>query len=893
MKKFYANAFSCVVVMLFAFLPTAVSAQSFEPVEYGKSYQISEANPVYLTIELSSPGTLIVKQWGTSDSHIFTTKDPAYIDLAVSPDGYSSNWEGGYDLPYELTSGIYYFIAPFPYDDINEAIIQFEGFSSDNIISLGNSFVAGTNVPEWVFESKEKGILKVSTDYKGDLISNSHFLFNDVTHVNPLYSFKNEVTGQGSNYFFNIDGNSVYYFKYNSSPDVTFTFEMDNNATQPVTLTGIYPEPGEAFSVIDYQDGFQMIFNPKRVTFDNITFSYTPTGSNKIVTENVTNYRMVGDDTWRVEIASLYEEAVAQANGSNCKITVYGVKYEGSPLSDTMVEGTVVENGNFSFEYLLASAPRLVSSNVPDPFYAYWSAGNPNSIATFTFDQPIKSAADASVIYAHAVPNAPTPGDNAPISYSVKPVINGNTVSYDFSGPHYDMDGKEIPPYSYSGKEITLFISSVQAETGLFADFDGSINYLKYISFLNEEGPAGENPPAPELPEATLISPVPGVSAMYVMTATWDYEPLSAGSMKAYLTLPDGETVEYKGKIVDEDPNGIGGTMTLASEDNAFMVQFGAGYTSPGTYILTIPAGSVLVNGVENKEVSFTYELEGLSYMSYAENIGSTGKYTQFFFGTEITWDYQNIIANGEMYAELVINGGQPQKIDGLSLVYFDPDQQGGNPGIMTMAEETNVLVISLDNIDSFVKGVYELIIPEGIVVNELNEVNPQQIFTYYVLDSDYNYVLTPTSGSEIPSDAAVIEVEWEGYKTLSYNPDSMNIFIESKERTYLYFGENVSIDGSILKIDISELEDGTYELTVPEAYVILGNEASFNGEIYATYTLVSGTTVVNFVNIDNNGEYRVYNTKGVNVLNTKDSEDLKKLSRGIYIINGKSVVIR
>ena len=57
-----------------------------------------------------------------------------------------------------------------------------------------------------------------------------------------------------------------------------------------------------------------------------------------------------------------------------------------------------------------------------------------------------------------------------------------------------------------------------------------------------------------------------------------------------------------------------------------------------------------------------------------------------------------------------------------------------------------------------------------------------------------------------------------------------------------------------------------------------------------ATWTVDQSTGIFNIEAVD--GVYRVYNINGVNVLNTEDPLELKNLEHGLYIVNGKKIIL-
>lgn len=900
MKGIFTKSISAFAIMLALGATTTAKAQDFVPVEYGKSYQVSKSNPVYLTIETSSPGTLMVQQWGTSDSHLFDNQTPKGIDYAIPSETYSANWDGGYDLPYSLNAGTYYFIAPFDNDGLTEAIITFEPSDGVNdVIELGVPFEAGNKVKAGVFHSTQEGVLQISTNYTGDLTMLYQILYSDVIFKDPVFCYNVRPTSNGSEYFFMVDADKDYYLYYDNilNPVIfTFTYAGGDAPQLTVTNTLIEPAPGNAFSTVQYPDGAQVIFSPQDVEWGDITFSYTSTESNETVTKTVTGSRILGG-ALRVNIADLYKQALEEVElGSTCKITINDVTFNGYSLTRSNVRGATVEDGNLTFEYVFANPPAVTTESLPKTFYSYWPEGSAAGVASFTFDQPIRNASNAQVIYAHAVPNEPTPGDTPPVYYTVAPTVEGNTVSYDLSGVHYDIDGKEIT--SYDGSEVTFYVPSVLGQNGLYAEFGTTgmsyISYIPYVDSPYEGGDEPENPTPGETPEVTLLSPPRGVATMYLMTATWGFTPLTAGTLEATLTLPDGSVVDYKGRIVDEDPF----EWKMEGEtnvDNAFSVLFGAGYNEEGEYILTIPAGSILINGTPNQETKISYLLGEVLTMGYAENVSNISTYTSFLPGLNLTWEYQTLYQEAEqLYVELSYNGGEPVKVTDVMLATVDPSEGGDEPGILTADATGNVLVIDfMNSIDLMARGTYVVTIPEGLVMNELIEINPEQKFTFHVLDADTDATFTPENNSELSADEATVKVTWEGYEVLTYNPESLNVSADSADgRSYLYFLEEVTIEEGALCINLGGLEDGSYNITLPEAYVVLGDNESFNAEAFMTYTVTAASGISSIIESEN-GVYRVYGINGQNIMTTGDASALKSLRKGIYVINGTKVIVR
>lgn len=488
MNNFYKRGSVLSIAMAIAFVFSMASAYEFEPVVYGETYKISETSPLYLEIKIDNPGYLTIQQKGTWDSHLFSIPDPTSIEAAILADGYKSNFIGGYDMSYSLTPGSYYFIAPFSYDTITEAIFNFEeGSMAMNLIKEGEPFIAGMGNSAWVFHCETTGVLQVATNYNGNLAAAMSFLYYDSLFKDACPYMDYKMTAKGSDYYFNVKEGESYYLFYDSYiMPVSMTFTVDENSTlgEVVILTHMEPAPGSAFDVINYHQGAILTFSPLQISFDNVTFSYIPEGSQEW--KNVEVKARYFNNDYRIDIINAYKEALTEVElGSKCVVTVYGVNYEGTPLTESLVEGVNIEGGNLSFEYVLDMPPTLEEKYVPEVFYSYWPEGDAAGIATFTFTDDIKAATDANVIFARIESDERAPGDEEIYSVSISPIIDGKTVKYDFTGVER----------VYDTNVVTFRIPSITGENGLYADFgDGATSFWVYMDYevVSGEGSVGK-----------------------------------------------------------------------------------------------------------------------------------------------------------------------------------------------------------------------------------------------------------------------------------------------------------------------------------------------------------------------------------------------------------------
>lgn len=83
---------------------------------------------------------------------------------------------------------------------------------------------------------------------------------------------------------------------------------------------------------------------------------------------------------------------------------------------------------------------------------------------------------------------------------------------------------------------------------------------------------------------------------------------------------------------------------------------------------------------------------------------------------------------------------------------------------------------------------------------------------------------------------------------------------------------------------------DGTYTLTIPAGLIQNFDNGSTNKELVIKY-VIGGTGIDNIV-ANAGGKVDVYTINGVSVLRNADAAAVKALKKGLYIINGKKVVI-
>ena len=214
--------------------------------------------------------------------------------------------------------------------------------------------------------------------------------------------------------------------------------------------------------------------------------------------------------------------------------------------------------------------------------------------------------------------------------------------------------------------------------------------------------------------------------------------------------------------------------------------------------------------------------------------------------------------------------------------------------------EGTDKLCIVLDNPITEV-GNYTIDVPSGFFnLGEQFEGGSSRAATiYYEIKAqstdDVTVTLDPAPGTvtEIPEKIIVTLTEAQSAGANGINPT----LTDEKGNSY---GIDLQIywDGEWNQLEMNLANgaitaDGTYTLTIPAGALTWDdNSDNVNKEdIVFTYIIGTGTGIDNIV-ANAGGKVDVYTINGVSVLRNADAAAVKALKKGLYIINGKKVVI-
>ncbi len=194
--------------------------------------------------------------------------------------------------------------------------------------------------------------------------------------------------------------------------------------------------------------------------------------------------------------------------------------------------------------------------------------------------------------------------------------------------------------------------------------------------------------------------------------------------------------------------------------------------------------------------------------------------------------------------------------------------------------------------------GNYEVTVPAGFfsLGESGNDLNEAMVIYYEIAEPKEELVIAvnPAGGTvtEIP---ATIVLTAEGRETANFADGTSPVLTDDKSNTYAAHYEwgtgwnevNVVLEGGAINAA------GTYTLTIPAGSVYGNDETdTFTKDIVITYIIENATGIDNIV-ANAGGKVDVYTINGTNVLCNADAAAVKTLNSGLYIIDGKKVVIK
>lgn len=267
-----------------------------------------------------------------------------------------------------------------------------------------------------------------------------------------------------------------------------------------------------------------------------------------------------------------------------------------------------------------------------------------------------------------------------------------------------------------------------------------------------------------------------------------------------------------------------------------------------------------------------------------------------------IIWEYQDItLVNGRPEITITTPSGQQYSAKGYTEFVSEDDKGGSLDGSNTNGE--NALSVSYYNaLNSFgeeitksfdEKGIYTISVPEGCIA--INGVpNPGVELTYDLGHIPFMEPATFEFTGE--NDSSILTITW-GHQTLKKTRSAANGLSGSLQN--LQTGTDIELfsglftlvdDNTSLQVNLSGsiFEDGDY------AFVLPGNQLQNpDGFVNPDQTFRFTVGDAGIETVSSETSYSVLDLNGVKILETHEAAKIKTLPAGIYVINGKKVVLR
>ena len=397
---------------------------------------------------------------------------------------------------------------------------------------------------------------------------------------------------------------------------------------------------------------------------------------------------------------------------------------------------------------------------------------------------------------------------------------------------------------------------------------------------------------------AEFIEPVPGVVT-------------SLGDFRVYLPNKGGKNADVNASLIT-----ISNGETTVNANTGFnysegFVFYADEITAPGVYTVTVPAGAVTVDGKANTEaIVAEYTIEApakpeldLSYTVTPES-GSEIELpaTVTFIYTDEVALYQ-LVESGEGVVALYDESGNKVADYDLGGLFDEP------------ANEFYVNITSTD----LTAGEYTLVIPAGVIeFNDVNYtevygVNPEMTVKYVVKGEDtptppvegFDYVVTPEPGSTLDETTTVTLTYAENIMVypVGDNFDSNNFAVllneEGEEVANFnvdFWNDNYDVYLASVTVTLGKLYSGKYTLHIPAGTIEYDNHdgevLALNEDINVEYNIVNIEDGVEAI-FGDAAEFTVYDLNGNLLVKNGDKNALENLSNGVYVINGKKVILR
>ena len=405
--------------------------------------------------------------------------------------------------------------------------------------------------------------------------------------------------------------------------------------------------------------------------------------------------------------------------------------------------------------------------------------------------------------------------------------------------------------------EATGIYPMTEEGTYVFTVYPGAVNInvdgkqvanpqVELIYYIGKQGPAAQ------LPEPT-VNPANNskLDKLENVTLSWNgYEVHQIGDGEGGMLKDITYTVNGGSpKVIDVEYQG---NESVAFEDYYPTLVLPINAKESGKYVITIPAGALYVanenaGSLENKEVVLTYDVTVTEtpapvYMTGGSVDPRDGSRLANMGDVYITWGNYTLDITPEPNKDYVnlpldkvtatLNGEKVNLNNMFGVIFRAINTQGSDEGTGgTSTFHVAEIQFYPGNLSFYWSGTLNLKFEEGLVKSTTGAISPAFDLTYYLGGQEVvsPAIFTPEEGSKFLPGEAVVYAEWEGYNVTAINGGvTVNTIDEEGDvsGSTSISNSQLSIEGGKLRIDLTSLPVGSYQMWLQQGAVNLGDNA-------------------------------------------------------------------
>lgn len=352
-------------------------------------------------------------------------------------------------------------------------------------------------------------------------------------------------------------------------------------------------------------------------------------------------------------------------------------------------------------------------------------------------------------------------------------------------------------------------------------------------------------------------------------------------SFSYYNAVGDAYVVSRNQAVVARVASWEAADTELGSKCTSVTLTLDTEITEEGGYMLIVPQGYFVIDeefsSQQGAAMTLTFDVDGggLSDEVNVQLTPAPGTVTVLPEDIEIIFPDYDSIGLGSGAPGLTIDGG-----DRIKLGDADLDWDIWNMATVHLPQEYTEA------------GTYVLDFPEGYFnLGDNGDPSPALSFTYVIAGAEVlNYTTDPAEG--FVDALSNIEITFTDEESVGGGMGKATLSIDGGEAITLPdAGWGIELNQMEQPLGQTYTEEGTYVISFPAGYFMLGDDGRESPAFTLTYTIkdsgIAGITIAS------DGLFHIYTVDGIEVARTADKAVISTLTPGIYVINGVKILVK